>query len=165
MKAAVIYGEKDVRIEEFEVADVTLGKVKVKVAWTGICGSDLYAYHHRLGVAYEEHPISKRKVPLGLRHEFTGTVEEVGAEVTHVAVGDKVAIEPVLNCGQCKFCRKGGYNLCKVSNVGFLGLSSNEGIAEYAMADAKYFHKLPENMSLEEGALVESEAVAFHKVD
>ncbi|MGK7376362.1 2,3-butanediol dehydrogenase [Planococcus sp. 1R117A] len=164
MKAAVIYGEKDVRIEEFEVAEVTPGKVKVKVAWTGICGSDLHAYHHGLGVAYEEHPISQRKVPLVLGHEFAGTVEEVGEGVSHVAVGDKVAIEPVLYCGQCEFCRKGDYNLCEVSNVGFLGLSSDGGFAEYAVADAKYFHKLPDNVSLEEGALVEPTAVAFHAV-
>ncbi|WP_100010159.1 2,3-butanediol dehydrogenase [Lentibacillus sediminis] len=164
MKAAVIYGEKDVRIEDVEAAAVTEGKVKVEVAWTGICGSDLHAYHHGLGVAYEEHPISKRKVPLVLGHEFAGTVTEIGQGVTNVSVGDKVAIEPVLYCGECEYCRKGDYNLCEVSNVGFLGLSDDGGFAEYAVADAKYFHRLPENMSLEEGALVEPTAVAFHAI-
>ncbi|AXI10431.1 butanediol dehydrogenase [Oceanobacillus zhaokaii] len=164
MKAAVIYGEKDVRIEDVEVAEVTKGKVKVKVAWTGICGSDLHAYHHGLGVAYEEHAISKRKVPLVLGHEFSGTVTEVGEGVTNVSIGDNVAIEPILYCGACEYCRKGDYNLCEVSNVGFLGLSDDGGFAEFAVADAKHFHKLPETMSLEEGALVEPTAVAFHAV-
>ncbi|WP_223634514.1 2,3-butanediol dehydrogenase [Planococcus sp. 4-30] len=164
MKAAVIYGEKDVRIEDFKVAEVTEGKVKVKVAWTGICGSDLHAYHHGLGIAYEKHAISGRQVPLVLGHEFAGTVEEIGEGVTNVAVGDRVAIEPVLYCGSCEFCRKGDYNLCEVSNVGFLGLASDGGFAEYAVADSKYFHKLPDNVSLEEGALVEPTAVAYHAV-
>lgn len=164
MKAAVIYGEKDVRVEEFQVAEVTEGKAKVKVAWTGICGSDLHAYHHGLGIAYDKHPISGRQVPLVLGHEFAGTVEEIGEGVTNIAVGDKVAIEPALYCGKCEFCRKGDYNLCEVSNAGFIGLSSDGGFAEYAVADAKYFHKLPDNLSLEEGALVEPTAVAFHAV-
>nr|AIA12479.1 Alcohol dehydrogenase GroES-like domain protein [uncultured bacterium] len=164
MKAAVIYGEKDVRIEDVKIAEVTKGKVKVKVAWTGICGSDLHAYHHGLSLSYDEHPISKRKVPLVLGHEFAGTVTEVGEDVTTVSVGDNVAIEPMLYCGECESCRKGTYNLCEVANVGFLGLADDGGFAEYAVADEKYFHKLPDNMTLEEGALVEPTAVAFHAV-
>jgi len=164
MKAAVIYGEKDVRIEQVDEPNVGPGQVKVKVAWTGICGSDLHAYHFGLGIAYEEHPISKQKAPLILGHEFSGTITEVGDDVTTLAVGDKVAVEPVLHCGACENCRKGFYNLCSVSQAGFLGLAGDGGFAEYAVADEKYFHKLPDHMSLEEGALVEPTAVAFHAV-
>lgn len=164
MKAAVIYGKKDVRIEEVQEPKVSPGKVKVKVAWAGICGSDLHAYHHGLGVAYEEHPISKRKVPLILGHEFAGVVTEVGEGVTNVSVGDKVAVEPNLYCGQCTYCRRGDYHICSVSNAGFLGLADDGGFAEYVVADAKHFHKLPEKMSLEEGALVEPTAVCYHAV-
>ena len=164
MKAAVIYGTKDVRIEDVPEPKVSKGKVKIKVAWCGICGSDLHAYHHGFGLALEEHPLSKKKVPLILGHEFAGVVTEVGEGVTHVSVGDKVAVEPNLYCGECIYCRRGDYNLCKLSNAGFLGLSDDGGFAEYVVADAKHFYKLPDNMSLEEGALVEPTAVAYHAV-
>jgi len=164
MKAAVIYGRKDVRIEEVAEPKVSKGKVKIKVAWAGICGSDLHAYHHGLGVAYEEHPISKRKVPLILGHEFAGVVTEVGEGVTNVSVGDKVAVEPNLYCGECTYCKRGDYHICSLSNAGFLGLADDGGFAEYVVADAKHFHKLPEKMSLEEGALVEPTAVCYHAV-
>lgn len=164
MKAAVIYGEKDLRIEDVEVKDVGVGQVKVKVGWAGICGSDLHAYNHGLSLAYEEHPMTHDKTPLVLGHEFSGTVEEVGEGIETVAVGDKVAIEPMLYCGECEPCRTGKYNLCEVSNVGFFGLAGDGGFAEYFVAEEKYFHKLPESVSLEEGALVEPTAVAFHAI-
>ncbi|HJE19620.1 MAG TPA: 2,3-butanediol dehydrogenase [Aliicoccus persicus] len=164
MKAAVIYGEKDLRIEEVEVKETKAGQVKVKVAWAGICGSDLHAYNHGLGIAFEEHPLSKDKVPFVLGHEFSGTVEEVGEGVKGFEVGDQVAIEPVLYCGECESCRRGIYNLCEVSNAGFYGLVTDGGFAEYFVADEKQFHKLPEGVSLEEGALVEPTAVAFRAV-
>lgn len=164
MKAAVFYGEKDVRIEDVKEPEVTAGKVKVAVSWTGICGSDLHAYHHGLGVSYEEHPLSGRKVPLIIGHEFSGTVTEIGEGVTNVTVGDNVAVEPNLHCGECESCRKGNYHLCELSNAGFIGLADDGGFAEYTVADAKYFHKLPDGVSLEEGALVEPTAVAFHAV-
>ncbi|HJE20398.1 MAG TPA: 2,3-butanediol dehydrogenase [Aliicoccus persicus] len=164
MKAAVIYGEKDLRIEEVDVKNVENGQVKVKVGWAGICGSDLHAFNHGLALAYDEHPLTKDKTPLVLGHEFSGTVEEIGNGVTSVAVGDKVAIEPMLYCGECEPCCTGKYNLREVSNVGFYGLAGDGGFAEYFVAEEKYFHKLPENVSLEEGALVEPTAVAFHAV-
>lgn len=164
MKGAIIYGEKDVRIEEVDVPKVNKGEVKVEVAWAGICGSDLHAYNHGLSLAYENHPMTNRKVPFVLGHEFSGTVTEVGEGVESVVEGDKVAIEPMLYCGECEMCRRGKYNLCEKSNVGFFGLVGDGGFAEYFVAEEKYFHKLPENVSLEEGALVEPTAVAFHAV-
>ncbi|MFS0785347.1 2,3-butanediol dehydrogenase [Shouchella sp. 1P09AA] len=164
MKAAVIYGKKDVRIEEFNLRTVGEHDVKIKVAWAGICGSDLHAYHHGSAIAYEEHPLSGRKVPLVLGHEFSGTVSEVGAAVTDVKVGDHVAVEPVLYCGECETCKSGQYNLCEQSNVGFLGLVDDGGFAEYAVMDRKHVHILPEGVSLEEGALIEPTAVAFQAV-
>lgn len=164
MKAAVIYGEKDIRVEEVDVKSINNGQVKVKVGWAGICGSDLHAYNHGLSLAYEEHPLTHEKVPLVLGHEFSGTVEEVGSDVDSVSVGDKVAIEPMLYCGECDTCRTGKYNLCEKSNVGFYGLAGDGGFAEYFVGEEKYFHKLPEGVSLEEGALVEPTAVAFHGV-
>lgn len=164
MKAAVIYGKKDVRIQDIAVPEVTAGKVKVKIAWAGICGSDLHMYHHGAILSNEEHPLSGRKPPVVLGHEFAGTVVEVGKGVTNVAVGDRVAVEPILYCGNCEMCMKGLYTLCEISNTGSLGVHDDGGFATYIVTDSYHMHKLPDNVSLEEGALIEPAAVAHHAV-
>lgn len=163
MKALVWYGKKEVRIQEVPEPLVGDGKVKVKVAWTGICGSDLHAYHHGIGIQVDQpHPLSGKLAPLTLGHEFAGVVTEVGEGVTEVKVGDRVAIEPMLHCKQCEYCKKGNYNLCE--KFGFVGLNSDGGFADYCVVDSFLVHKLPDNVSLEEGALVEPAAVAVQAV-
>jgi len=164
MKAAMIYGKKDVRIQDVEVPEVTEGKVKVKIEWAGICGSDLHIYHHGAILSDKEHPISGRKPPVVLGHEFAGTVVDIGEGVTNVAIGDHVAVEPILYCGSCEMCKTGKYNLCEVSNTGSLGVHDDGGFAEYIVTDSYHMHKLPQNVSLEEGALIEPTAVAHHAV-
>lgn len=164
MKAARIYAEKDVRVEDVELKEVGAKDVKVEVAWTGICGSDLHAYAHFIGIPTEEHPLSKRQAPLTLGHEFSGTVTEVGSNVTSLKVGDRVCIEPNLRCGKCKECREGNYHLCRYSNAGFIGLADDGGFAEYCVLDEQYCHKIPDNMTLEQAALVEPTAVSYRGV-
>lgn len=162
MKAAVIYGAKDVRVENISEPVVTPGHVKVKVEWAGICGSDLHAYHHGVGLPTEPHPVSGRKVPLTFGHEFAGVVVEIGESVTQVAVGDRVAVEPLIYPEDDYYVKQGKYNLA--NQFGFLGLQADGGFAEYAIANAKMVHKLPDHVSLEEGALVEPTAVALHAI-
>lgn len=162
MKAAVIYGAKDVRIENIQEPAVTAGNVKVKVEWAGICGSDLHAYHHGMGVSTTPHPVSGRSLPLTLGHEFAGVVTEVGADVQDVEVGDRVAIEPLIYSEDDYFVKLGKYNLS--NTFGFLGLNADGGFAEYAIVSGQKVHKLPDSISLEEGALVEPTAVAFQAV-
>ncbi|MFB9219609.1 zinc-binding dehydrogenase [Kurthia sibirica] len=130
-----------------------------------MCGSDLHAYHHGAGIPIEAaHAFTGDQAPLVLGHEFAGTVVEIGEDVTNVMVGDRVTIEPILYCGKCIHCRKGSYNLCTVSQGAFLGLAKDGGFAEFAVTEASRMHKIPDNMSLEEAALVEPTAVAFHAV-
>ncbi|MFS0553921.1 2,3-butanediol dehydrogenase [Brevibacillus sp. 179-C9.3 HS] len=163
MKAAVWHGIKDVRVEEIELPIISPGKVLIQTAWTGICGSDLHAYHHGIGIPVEKaHPLTGQQAPLTMGHEFSGIVAEVGEGVTGIQAGDRVAIEPLVYCGECEYCKKGCYNQC--SSVGFIGLSANGGFAEYVIVEPKMVHKLPENVTLEEGALVEPTAVALHAV-
>jgi len=162
MKAAVIYGAKDVRIENIAEPATTAGKVKVKVEWAGICGSDLHAFHYGMGISTETHPISGRSAPLTLGHEFAGVVKEVGEGVTGVNVGDRVAIEPLIYAADDYYAKQGKYNLSKT--FGFLGLNADGGFAEYAIVDGDKVHKLPDNVTLEEGALVEPAAVSFQAV-
>lgn len=163
MKAAVWYGEKDVRVEEREVRSVQAGQVKIKVEYAGICGSDLHAYHHGVGIQEEqEHPLSHQKAPLTLGHEFAGTIVELGENVSGINVGQRVVVEPLYHCGVCEYCLHGQYNQCV--DFGFVGLNSDGGFAEYVVVEAYMVHQIPDEVSFEEGALVEPTAVAMHAV-
>ncbi|MCM3782151.1 2,3-butanediol dehydrogenase [Neobacillus mesonae] len=163
MKAAVFYAIKDVRLEQLEVPSTPKDKVKIKVKYAGICGSDLHAYHHGIGVQTGvPHPISGKMAPLTLGHEFSGIIEEIGEDVTGYSVGDRVAIEPLIYCGKCENCKKGNYNQC--NQFGFIGLNDNGGFAEYVIVEPYMLHKLPDEVSFEEGALVEPTSVALHAV-
>lgn len=162
MKAARIYGTKDVRIENIDMPTVKANQVKMDVAWTGICGSDLHAYFHGVGISETPHPVSGRGTPLTLGHEFSGTITEVGEEVTSVKVGDRVTVEPLIYSEDDYFVKQGKYNLA--DDAGFIGLNDDGGFAEVAVVDASKVHVLPEGVSLEEGALMEPTAVAFQSV-
>lgn len=160
MQAAVWHNIKDVRVEQVNEPKVLPNQIKVKVEWAGICGSDLHAYLH--GLTMEAHPISGQKPPLTLGHEFSGTIVEVGEDVLGHQIGERVAVEPLIYCGDCYACKRGYYNQCR--KVGFVGLNRDGGFAEYAIVDENMVHILPENVSFEEGALVEPTAVSFYAV-
>jgi L-iditol 2-dehydrogenase len=101
------------------------------------------------------------KPPFVLGHEPGGTVVEVGADVRHLAAGDRVALEPGKTCGHCEFCREGKYNLC--SDVVFFATPPVDGVfQQYAAHEAALCFKLPDKVSTLEGALIEPLAVGFH---
>ncbi|MBY6154301.1 2,3-butanediol dehydrogenase [Vannielia litorea] len=165
MKAARWHGVKDIRVEDVPEPTPGKGEVKVKVAWTGICGSDLHEY--LAGPIFvpvdEDHPLSHDKAPITMGHEYCGTVAELGDGVTGLSVGDRVAIEPIFACGACPACLEGKYNLC--DSLGFVGLSGGHGgFAAHSVVPARMVHKMPEELSMEQGALVEPAAVALHAV-
>ncbi|AGA59481.1 theronine dehydrogenase-like Zn-dependent dehydrogenase [Thermobacillus composti KWC4] len=165
MKAARWYKAKDIRVENVEEPKVTAGHVKIEVAWAGICGSDLHEY--AAGPVFISanvpHPVTGELPPITMGHEFSGTVVEVGEGVTKVKPGDKVVVEPIICCGECAACRQGKYNVCR--KLGFVGLSGRGGgFSEYVVAEERWVHKMPEGLSLEQGALVEPAAVALHAV-
>lgn len=165
MKAARWHGVKDIRVEDIQDPQPGPGDVKVKVAWTGICGSDLHEY--LAGPIFvpvdEEHPLSHDKAPITMGHEYCGTVTELGDGVTDLAIGDRVAIEPIFACGTCPACLEGKYNLC--DSLGFVGLSGGHGgFAAHSVVPARMVHKMPDDLSMEQGALVEPAAVALHAV-
>ncbi|MEG2740604.1 2,3-butanediol dehydrogenase [Clostridium sp.] len=165
MKAALWYAKKDVRVEEIVEPTVTENNVKIKVKWCGICGSDLHEY---LGGPIfipvgQPHPLSGTTAPVVLGHEFSGEVVEIGANVNKFNVGDRVIVEPMVVCGKCPACLEGKYNLC--SSLGFHGLcGSGGGLAEYTVFPEEFVHKIPDEMSYEQAALVEPMAVALHSI-
>lgn len=162
MRAAVYYGNHKVEVEDVPEPSVTAGHVKIKVSHNGICGTDLHEYFD--GPIFispdTPHPLTGRNMPVVMGHEFSGVVTDVGAGVDDVQVGDKVAIEPIYRCGECRPCRNGHYNLCQ--QIGFHGLMADGGMAEYTVVPRNQVHHLPDSVSLEMGALVEPMSVAYH---
>lgn len=165
MKAARWHQAHDIRVEDIEEPAVSPGRVKIKVAWTGICGSDLHEYV--AGPIFvpvgAPHPVSREQAPIVMGHEFSGEVVEVGQGVTRVRPGDRVVVEPILSCGRCEACRRGKYNLC--DSLGFHGLSGGGGgFASHTVVQERMVHRMPDGLSFEQGALVEPAAVALHAV-
>jgi len=165
MRAALWYNRKDIRVESIPEPVVKKDQVKIKVAYCGICGSDLHEYlAGPIFIPVEEpHPLSEDQAPIVMGHEYAGEVVEVGNEVTRFKIGDRVCIEPIYNCGTCASCLKGHYNVCE--QLGFIGLSGGlGGFSEYSVVPDKMVHKIPDHMSWEQAALVEPTAVAVHAV-
>lgn len=127
----------------------------VKVHCIGVCGSDIHYYEHGQIGRY----IVKEPIVLG--HELAGEIVEIGKAVTHLAPGDRVAVEPGVTCGRCEYCKSGRYNLCP--DVVFLATPPVNGAwAEYIVMPSDYLFKLPDSMSFEAGALLEPLSVGFH---
>jgi (R,R)-butanediol dehydrogenase/meso-butanediol dehydrogenase/diacetyl reductase len=162
MRAAVYYGNHKLEVEDLAEPSVRAGHVKVKVSRNGICGTDLHEYFD--GPIFispdTPHPLTGKNMPVVMGHEFSGVVTDVGADVRDVQVGDKVTIEPIYRCGECRPCRSGHYNLCQ--QIGFHGLMADGGMAEYTVVPRSQVHHLPDSVSLELGALVEPMSVAYH---
>ncbi|KUI64287.1 putative diacetyl reductase [(R)-acetoin forming] 2 [Cytospora mali] len=168
MNAVQFYGQRDVRLEKVPLPDqVKTGWVRIAPKFCGICGTDLHEY---LGganlIPTPEHPhaLTKESLPLTIGHEFSGVVEEVGEGVTHVKKGDRVCIQPTLWDGSCLSCKRGLVNCCDKN--GFLGLSGwGGGMSEHTNAPSEAVKLLPDNVSLEVGALVEPLSVGWHAVN
>ncbi|MCW6084161.1 MULTISPECIES: NAD(P)-dependent alcohol dehydrogenase [Clostridium] len=155
MKAAVMVGIGKIKLEERQIPKVKEDEVLVKLEYVGICGSDLHYYETGAIGDFVVEP------PFVLGHEPGGTVVEVGKNVKHLKVGDRVALEPGKTCGHCEFCKTGRYNLCP--DVVFFATPPVDGVfQEYVSHEADLCFKLPDNVSTMEGALIEPLAVGFH---
>lgn len=126
------------------------GEVLVAVAAAGICGTDLLIWEGGMG---------RVAPPVTLGHEFAGTVTDPN-EAPGVASGDRVAVEPLLECGQCAPCRRGDYNVC--ARLGLIGIDADGGAAPAVAVPARRLHRIPDSLSLRHAALAEPSAVALH---
>ena len=150
MKVAVFKEKNVLALEEREKPRVGPGQALVKVAYCGICGSDVHAWNS--GLLYQPGTI--------MGHEFTGTIEELGPGVAGFSSGDQVVVSPGFPCGTCYYCQRGNYNLCPTSLMEqTLGLSPGMpgAFAEYVLVPAASIMmiRLPETVSLKKGTLVE----------
>ncbi|CAM4348785.1 NAD(P)-dependent alcohol dehydrogenase [Paenibacillus typhae] len=146
---------KKMEMREIEMPVPAEGEVIVKLEYVGICGSDVhYLEHGRIGDFVVEGDFI-------LGHECAGKVVQLGSGVKHLQVGDRVALEPGITCGQCEFCKSGKYNLCP--DVQFLATPPYHGcLMDYIAFPENMAFKLPDNVSSEEGALVEPLSVGLH---
>lgn len=150
MKAAVLYGKNDLRVEEIDTPSVAPDEILVRVRATGICGSDLPRV---LGDAAHHYPIV-------LGHEFSGVVERIGSAVTKVKAGDRVVGAPLKPCKRCPDCLSGHFAQCR--HYSFIGSRVNGSWAEYVAIPEENAVPFGEDIGFEEAALVEPSAVALH---
>jgi len=163
MKALRWHGRNDVRYEDVPDPSPSLGQAKVKIHYTGICGSDLHEYHAGpIFIPLEPHPLTGSMAPLTLGHEFSGRVVEVGEGVTSLKAGDRVTGDCMWVCGDCYYCKRSMPSLCV--KAAFTGLSVHGSMAEYLVAPDYSFYKIPDSVPDDIAALTEPLAVAVHAV-
>ena len=150
MRAAVVTANERVEYQEIPEPEVKKGYVKVKVRYSGICGSDIPRVLNH-GVHF---------YPIVLGHEFSGDVVEVGEGVTKVKVGDRVSGAPLVPCMKCGDCQKGNYSLCK--HYSFIGSREQGSNADYVVIPEQNAVPFDKSVPYDQAAMFEPSTVALH---
>lgn len=158
MRAARLHGIRDLRLENLPRPTPGPGEVLLKVVFVGTCGSDVHYYlDGRIGDQVVTDPII-------MGHEFSAWVAELDEGVGGLEIGQLVAVDPGIPCGECESCQHGHPNLCP--DVRFCGTPPVDGVfAQYAVMPAKNCFPLPQGFEPVEGAMLEPLGVAIHAVD
>lgn len=154
MKAAYYTGNKTFTIES--VSPISPGKdeVQVSVAYCGVCGTDLHAFHGAIDARIGTHRV--------IGHEMSGKIAAIGENVQGFEIGEPVVVRPLVACGACPACDRGYAHICQ--NLKFLGLDTDGAFQQVWTVPARTIHKIPTDLSLEHAALIEPVAVACHDV-
>src|SRR3984893_5483949 len=161
MKAVVIHAAHDLRIEEREPEKPGPGQVEIAIEAGGICGSDLHYYQHGgFGTV-------RGREPMILGHEVAGTIKTLGAGVSTLTVGDRVAVSPSRPCNTCEYCLRGQQNHCL--NMRFYGSAMpmphiQGAFRQSLVAEAWQCHKIADGVSTTLAAMAEPLAVTLHAV-
>ncbi|WP_242132493.1 zinc-dependent alcohol dehydrogenase [Aestuariivivens marinum] len=153
MKATVYTGNKTFSVLEKEVESPKTGEVRIKVAYVGVCGTDVHIYHGMMD--------QRVNIPETIGHEMSGVIDAVGEGVSGFSVGDKVVVRP-LDDRLVKPSDKGFNHICE--DLKFIGIDSPGAMQEYWNVPAFTLHKLNENTDLKLAALIEPLSVATHDV-
>ncbi|XP_043718313.1 sorbitol dehydrogenase [Telopea speciosissima] len=153
--AAWLLGVNNLKIQPFKLPPIGPHDVRVRIKAVGICGSDV---HYLKTMSCAGFIV---KEPMVIGHECAGIIEETGSEVKHVVVGDRVALEPGISCWRCNLCKEGSYNLCPEMKF-FATPPVHGSLANQVVHPADLCFKLPDNVSLEEGAMCEPLSVGVH---
>ncbi|CAB3397905.1 unnamed protein product [Caenorhabditis bovis] len=153
--AAVLHAVNDLRLENIAIPVPGPNQVLVRVHTVGICGSDVHYWTHG---AIGNFIVKK---PMIVGHETSGVVAGLGENVKNLKIGDRIAMEPGLPCKNCEHCNNNRYNLCP--EMRFFATPPIHGtLARYVVHDEDFCFKLPDNISFEDGALLEPLSVAIH---
>ncbi len=152
--AAYYEGERRIRTGECAPQAPAAGEVQLRVSHCGICGTDLHIFHGTMD--------ARVQMPLVMGHEMSGTVHAVGQDLTGFATGDAVVVMPLAPCGDCPACQAGHSHICH--NLDFLGIDTPGAFQSYWTVPAHTLHRIPADLSLQHGALIEPLAVACHDV-
>ena len=150
MKSIIYRSAQDVVSAEKAIPELAAGEVLIKVAYAGICGSDMFIYQGT-------HP--RAKAPLVMGHEFSGLIE---AGHPTLAKGTPVTVYPLLSCGHCEPCQSGHPHVCNTLKL--IGIDCDGGMAEYVKVPADKVVEIPAGLSLKLGAFIEPVAVGVHAV-
>ena len=153
MKAVVFTGKNEVQFTELPDPKPRSGEVVVEVKASGICHTDYEVLKDNYGTG---------AFPVVPGHEYAGVVVEVGPDVRSVSVGDRVAVDPNLECGTCRACRCGWAHLCE--NLGAYGVTTHGGFAEFSVVKAFAVHPI-EAMTFLQAALAEPMGCVLNGVD
>ena len=164
MKAARFHNKGDIRIEDIPEPTVAPGTVGIKVAWCGICGTDLHEFMEGpifIPPCGHPHPISGESAPVTMGHEFSGVVYAVGEGVTDIQVGQHVVVEPYIIRDDVPTGEGSNYHLSKDMN--FIGLGGcGGGLAEKIAVKRRWVHPISDAIPLDEAALIEPLSVGHH---
>jgi (R,R)-butanediol dehydrogenase/meso-butanediol dehydrogenase/diacetyl reductase len=154
MRAALYVGNEAFELQEREPRDPGPGEVQLKVAYVGICGTDLHIKHGAMD--------ARVRVPAVIGHEMSGTVAAVGDGVSAWTPGDLVTVMPLDWCGRCTACRAGHEHVCE--NLIFVGIDDAGAMQQVWTIPERLLVALPPGIGLKEAALTEPTAVAVHDV-
>lgn len=150
MKAYVLHGVNDLRLEDVDIPELQDNEVLVKVKAAGVCGSDIPRIYKTGTYSF----------PLIPGHEFSGVVEAVAGRDDNGWIGKRVGVFPLIPCKNCAPCKKKSFEMCR--HYSYLGSRTNGGFAEYVAVPVWNLIELPGNVTFEQAAMLEPMAVAVH---
>ncbi len=168
MRAVVAYGVGDYRYELVDVPRIGPDELLLKVEACGVCAGDIKCHAGGLRFWGGEGNPAYCEPPFIPGHEFIGRIAEIGPNASFGGfhVGDRVAVEQVVPCGECFYCRRGEYHLCGPHFVYGFKSAYNGGFAEYvAVRKNTRLYAIPDDMPIEQAALIEPYACGLHAVD
>ena len=154
INAAFYRGDKSFKVEKTTVSAPKAGEVAVRIAYCGICGTDMHVFHGNMDARVGLNRI--------VGHEMSGVVESIGEGVSGFIVGENVVVRPLDHCGECPACTAGHEHICH--KLKFLGLDTDGAMQEIWNVPANTLHTLPADLRLDHAALIEPVAVACHDV-
>lgn len=157
MQAVRLHGREDLRVDEVPIPTTDANEVQLRIAFAGICGTDLHLYD-----GWEmSGAVTLPPMPAVIGHELSALVEEVGPGVTRWKAGDRVTVQPQVYCGDCTMCQRGNPNMC----LNKIKIAKGGAWAEYMVLNERTLHSVPDEVPLNLAAMTEPLGCAMRAVE